>query len=354
MSARQVDTNGWVEIKGNPISKAGVFQYLGKSLDLPGVEPDKIYSVYCPESELSDPETIESFKLLPWIEDHEWLGSDQGTAVEDKTIHGVTGEDIYFEAPYLKGNLKLYSRELADKIENEKKELSLGYLCLHILEKGTYNGEPYEIVQRKIRGNHLASVNTGRKGHEVRVLDQKDNLSEVPLMDDEKKIGSEDLVPKLIGLLEKVCAGFADRTAVADKDEPEMKEMETKRDEDESEKEDVKKEKIEDESEKDDSKTMDAADALVKSVFSQISRKEALVRRASKIIGTFDASDMDLNGVTRYVMKELRLSCPRGHEASTLAGYFAAASINRQSEQTRVMDEGVKSSQIQKFIHGEC
>ena len=32
-TARIADSNGWPEIKGNPISKVGVFPYLGKQVD---------------------------------------------------------------------------------------------------------------------------------------------------------------------------------------------------------------------------------------------------------------------------------------------------------------------------------
>lgn len=67
-SARIKDSNGWIEIKGNPISKTGVFDYLGSSIGAP--DAGKIYKVYRPESALNNEETINSFKLLPWIDDH--------------------------------------------------------------------------------------------------------------------------------------------------------------------------------------------------------------------------------------------------------------------------------------------
>src|SRR6188474_2789733 len=59
-SARKTDLNGWTEIKGNPLSKVGVFPYLGKQIS-PKLEPDKTYWVYRPEEELSHPDCINSF-----------------------------------------------------------------------------------------------------------------------------------------------------------------------------------------------------------------------------------------------------------------------------------------------------
>ena len=166
-TVREIDTNGWFEIKGNPLSKVGVFPYSGRSLHVPGMDldPDKMYMVYRPAEELSTQETIDSFKLLPWIDDHTMLGKDFGTSAENKGIDGVIGEEVYFEHPYLRGNIKLFSDELAEKIDEDgKRDLSCGYKCKYEWAPGEFDGVAYDIVQRQIRGNHLASVETGRMG----------------------------------------------------------------------------------------------------------------------------------------------------------------------------------------------
>ena len=172
-SSREHDINGWAEIKGNPISKVGVFDYLGSQIS-PDLDPNTMYKVYRPEEELSDPDTIESFKLLPWTDEHAMLGGDDEaglTPAEKKGIHGVIGEDVYFEDGYLKANLKIFSNKLAELIEQGKKELSIGYRCLYDLVSGVYKGQRYDAIQRQIRGNHLALVEEGRSGHDVAVLD---------------------------------------------------------------------------------------------------------------------------------------------------------------------------------------
>jgi len=49
-SAREVDTNGWFEVKNNPLSKVGVFPYRG--IQLPNApDPNAIYQVYRPAEE---------------------------------------------------------------------------------------------------------------------------------------------------------------------------------------------------------------------------------------------------------------------------------------------------------------
>ena len=81
MNILEEDENGFVYVEKRPISKVGVFEYLGSSIG--AEDPDRIYKVYRPAEELSSQDTIESFKLVPWIDDHEMLGTD-ATPAEEK------------------------------------------------------------------------------------------------------------------------------------------------------------------------------------------------------------------------------------------------------------------------------
>jgi hypothetical protein len=127
-SARIKDVNDYIEVKDNPLSKVGVFPYRGSSL--PGApDPNKTYMVYRPADELGDPATIDSFKLLPWIDNHAMLGAEDAglTPPEKKGVQGVIGENVHFDNGTLYGNLKVFSQSLADLIEAGKRELSCGY-----------------------------------------------------------------------------------------------------------------------------------------------------------------------------------------------------------------------------------
>ena len=158
MSKRQFDFNGWMYVDDNPITKEGVFPYLGKEIGAP--ESDRIYYVYRPAEELQKQETIDSFKLLPFIDDHEMLGKD-ATPAEKKGVAGMIGESVKFEAPYLKGNLKILANRVLDKINSGKIELSAGYYSTYDFESGVFNEQRYDAVQRNIRANHLALVDKG-------------------------------------------------------------------------------------------------------------------------------------------------------------------------------------------------
>lgn len=191
--SKQVDHNDFWYIKDNPLSKVGVFPYLGKQISSE-LEPDKIYQVYRPAEELLSEETINSFKLLPIVDDHTMLGSEPGmTPAEEKGVHGTSGSDVYGKDGKLYGDLKIYSETLKDEIEAGKKELSMGYFCDYELTPGTFDGQHYDAVQRNIRGNHIALVEEGRMGPDVRVMDRKitmDSMKEINSMVKNAKHGN--------------------------------------------------------------------------------------------------------------------------------------------------------------------
>lgn len=175
---RQYDVNGWYEVPDNPISKAGIFPYSGRQVGHPDpAMADEVFAVYRPAEELAHPDCIASFRLLPWIDDHIMLGPEAeralgGVAAEEKGIGGVIGERVYFADGYLRGNIKVFSGRMAQLIAAGKKELSAGYRCRYDAEAGTWEGQPYQYVQRAIRGNHLALVDQGRMGPDVAVQDR--------------------------------------------------------------------------------------------------------------------------------------------------------------------------------------
>ena len=166
MSQREIDPNGWWYIKKNPISKAGVFSYLGSEIGAP--EPTRVYGV------LRSPEELEraapTFRLIPIIDDHELLGSI-GTSTDERVPAGSTGENVYYEHPYLYSSIKITSNALQEQIERGKIELSPAYTCTWEQESGVYEGVPYDYKQVINHGNHLALVDKGRTGSDVAVLD---------------------------------------------------------------------------------------------------------------------------------------------------------------------------------------
>ncbi|MEJ2897751.1 DUF2213 domain-containing protein, partial [Bordetella avium] len=162
------DVNGFLLVRDNPITKVGVFPYLGREIG--ASDPDRIYQVYRPQEELEKPETIASANLVPWIDEHEFLGKD-GTPAEKKGVQGTTGETARFEYPYLRNSIKVYSEFMKDLIDRGKVELSPSYRCRYEFTEGTFDGKRYHAIQRDLRFNHLATVKEGRTGPDLAVQD---------------------------------------------------------------------------------------------------------------------------------------------------------------------------------------
>jgi uncharacterized protein len=361
-SARVFDLNGWTEIKGNPLSKVGVFPYHGRQIH-PGLDPDKIYNVYRPEEELSDPDCIDSFKLLPWIDEHTMLGSegDGFIPAERKGIEGIIGEDVYFKDGYLKGNLKVFSEKLAQRIEDGKKELSIGYRCLYDIENGTYNGQSYDAIQRSIRGNHVALVTEGRSGPDVAVLDHfKFTLDSRGLvMPDEIKEKEEGAVVESGALtLESLAAqvkAIAEAVAELKANKLENEGTDGKEEsESESEVKDEDEELSEGMDEKIKSLTRDIKElksAGTKTLMREIAQRDALAKQLSNHIGVFDHADKTLDEVARYGIDKLKLSCKPGYEEAVLTGFLAAKKANSV---VVVQDSKPASSQISSYLKGSA
>lgn len=362
------DGNGWVEIKGNPLSKEGVFDYSGAQIS-DQLIPDKIYKVYRPAQELSTQECMESFKLIPWTDEHAMLG-EYYTDPGYKGIEGVIGEEIYFEEGYLKGNIKVFTQKLANLIEKGKKELSIGYNCVYDIVSGVFNGQKYDVIQRNIRGNHIALVNEGRSGSDVSVLDQfkftidtkgfdmteevmQEAVVESPAqIEDMEKEVSIVMVSEAVAQLAGAVKGLKEQVeamkavpAEMDTNDEEIEEVVTK-DEEEDKKNDAMDAQIKSlKSELDSYK-----ENGVKTLLSEISQSKTLASKISEHVGTFVHDSMTLNDVAQYGVKKLALDCSEGHEISALNAYFKAKVSDTSSYVA--LDAASSKSKTLEFLKG--
>lgn len=361
-TARQTDVNGWYEIKGNPLSKVGVFPYSGAQLGLDGDDSDKIFMVYRPEEELASDECIDSFRLIPWVDEHELLGSaDEGlTPAEKKGIQGVIGDEVFFDKPkgILRGNVKVFSDKLAKMIEDGKRELSCGYRCTYDMTSGVFDGEKYDAIQRDIRGNHLALVKEGRMGKDIAVLDHLtftiDSMEAFMPEEIEKKKEGEDEAVTLEGLakqiaaLAEVVAKLKPADAVVDELDTEAKPKEEAGDEEVVAEEDKAAADAEEAEVK---KAVEAGDsaAIIKmlqarksapqkakvvaldsaTIMREISQRDTLAQKLSAHVGTFDSAAMTLAEVAKYGVKKLGIVCGKGEEAAVLTGFLAAKGVSK-------------------------
>lgn len=230
---KETDINGYELRYDVPLTKIGVFPYLGRQID-PELEPDKVYFVLRPKEELTAPETLKSLEEIPFIDDHTMIGKDF-TPAEVKGIHGVTGSNVKVNGDLITNDLKIYSDKLKNLIDGGKRDLSMGYRCNYELTKGEYKGQPYDAIQRNIRFNHVALVDEGRMGSECRVTDnaivydsldinekEQEKMTKFTLDEDLKEELKEEIKKELLGETEpnKVVEVEKEKEEVKDEVQP--------------------------------------------------------------------------------------------------------------------------------------
>lgn len=349
-SARTSDANGWFEVQGNPISKAGVFPYLGRSIrvapDMPQPDPARAYNVYRPAEELADPACIESFRLIPWTDEHTMLGPESlgMTPAERKGVQGVIGENVYFDGEYLRANIKCFAEQLAELIQSGKRELSAGYRCVYEYAPGVApDGTAYDYVQRRIRGNHVALVSEGRCGPEVAVLDEAVDFFTFTF-DAQEATAMPEPTAKKIDVASLTVAEFM---ALADEMAPILAKLHSHKEPDGDEPApapaatDTDPAPAPAPNPDEDAPAMDARDKELAALRAQV---EALTakpdasailadRRAaatlaadlSRHIGTFDHADKSLAEVAQYGAEKLGIACDAAEAVAVVKGYLAGA-----------------------------
>lgn len=388
-SKRTVDINGWALVRDNPLTKAGVYPYMGHEIPDPRAEPNKLYQVYRPAEELQDPETIKSAHLLPFIDEHEEIGKG-ATPAEKKGIQGIVGENVYYDDPYLRGNLRIYS-DAANALINSKQkvELSAGYRCIYVWEPGIYNGQHYDCKQVKIRFNHLALVKEGRTGPDVLVqdhaiitidtaefvtmtlqemLDALALLSEedkaqllaalqTPAEDadgeltDEQRTAAAAAAESLTATAETAEAGAAAAAAAVETGDPaaaaeavaaaEATAATAEQAEGEAEAATLDALKKEVKALKAQQATMDTG-ALLRS----ISQRDNLAKNVSNFVGTFDHSAMTMDEVAQYGVKKLGIKCGKGSEAVALDAWMQGRTPAHQQTSSVTTDSARPNTDV--------
>lgn len=165
-SQRSKDENGFLIIKNNPIAKAGVFEYLHSELFADG--KDVIVKVYRDFEDLK--KVKDTFANKPIVHNHKWVGE------ETDQVDGSIGSEIFIDEDNksLNANLIIYNPKLIEAIENGLDvELSPAYTGDVEERSGMFESQSYAYVQSLDYANHLAVVQNGRAGKDLKIQDSK-------------------------------------------------------------------------------------------------------------------------------------------------------------------------------------
>lgn len=125
---------------------------------------------YRPAEEVGKADSVATFDLVPLVNEHPY---QHGGVVDAKNFKeltvGVVGSPVYKDG-FVEAMLSVNDAAAVAAVEAGKLELSAGYFVDRDETPGiTADGQPYDFVQRNIRGNHVALVWKGRAGSDVRI-----------------------------------------------------------------------------------------------------------------------------------------------------------------------------------------
>lgn len=153
------------------LTRVGLFRYRRKD--------GSIRVEYRPAEEVFNPESIASLEDAPITDMHpdEMVN---GENFQELSVGHV--RDVKPEGDLLVSSVVVQAKKVVDQIPEKRRDFSCGYSLDYDPTPGTYKGERYDGVQRKIRYNHVAILppGGGRAGSDVRLRLDADDAEEVP------------------------------------------------------------------------------------------------------------------------------------------------------------------------------
>jgi hypothetical protein len=146
------------------IARDGVFPYLNPdgTIRMEAKLPDEIFSDF----------TIATAKGVPVTDGHPPLSDNEGLITSEnynKYVRGALGDSLEVSNGLLMGCETIFDADLINDLEaGEKREISIGFQTVMDHTPGEYLGKRYDAAQRNIRINHIAHLEKGRAGSEVR------------------------------------------------------------------------------------------------------------------------------------------------------------------------------------------
>ena len=166
LSGVHITSDGYLAADVN-CARTGIQEYSSREF---GLDSNQIIRVWRPEEEVFSESSMATYAGKPATDDH----PDEPVNASNwkKLTVGSIGNKIVRSGDYVNVPLILMDGDVIKKVQDGKRELSMGYLMDIELTPGmTPDGEPYDAIQRNLKMNHIALVDKGRAGSAVRIGD---------------------------------------------------------------------------------------------------------------------------------------------------------------------------------------
>lgn len=243
---------------------------------------------YRPPEEVFHKDALESFSMAPLTNEHP---PEMVTSANAKQYAvGWLGENVRQDGEKVAASLMVADEDAIKEVEAGKRQTSCGYHCDIDETPGVSpKGERYDVVQRNIRGNHVAFVKAGRAGPEVCVrMDAAQMMTEfrADAAHEGSEIAMEELQKQLAAAMVK--AAEADARATSEKARADAAEAQCNTIRAERDSEKARADKAE--------KARNDSDA---SISERVAARVDLERKASEILG----SEVELTKLTDREIK---------------------------------------------------
>lgn len=156
---------GYIHARNVPIARAGVFKYL---------KPDGTvrHEAKLPEDILSD-STVASANNKPITDNHPENEAGQRILVDKSNTNtlmkGLTASNAHVDEAdgTVRVDLTITNHDLINKVDNGKRQLSIGFQTQVVPQSGVYKNTEYDSVQKDITINHVAVVDVAREGPDI-------------------------------------------------------------------------------------------------------------------------------------------------------------------------------------------
>lgn len=161
----------------------------------------KSYPEFKPPEELFREETKKSLCYIPVTDKHPKTALVRPYNVKELSVGMVVDEGKEDMEYFLSSSMVITDQKVIDRIcdkfnKGETQEVSAGYEAQIHEEPGIFNGEKYVTVQRDVVFNHLALVDLGRAGPDVKIV--------FPVEGFNTKADNQDFCPKDLMISEEI------------------------------------------------------------------------------------------------------------------------------------------------------